>query len=1210
MVYFKIKSTDSYTIKIYRLGYYPVSPSNSTACTDGCGAAFKATISHSGTPRSQDSCKRANGVFDCGNWFVSDSWQIPSDAVSGVYIAKLQLTGGGSSHIVFIVRDDASTSDLLFQTSDATWQAYNTYTDTADTNITSGKCFYPTVDPDNKDRRRSRISYNRPFVTRARSGLSSNNVGTWPSDNTTTGQPTAGSSYWLFDYEYPMIRWLEANGYDVSYAANVDTHRNQYLMTYHKVFMSVGHDEYWTQEMRTHVTDARDAGKHLAFLSGNEVYWKTRFEGSIVTNQDDPRDSQNIPVIDPANRTYVCYKEGSVGEYTCPAGECDPTRYWTGTWRDGCFSSKADGCQPENELSGQLSWGETPGFSLEVPASYRNLRFWRDTPTASGQAFSTSARVIGAEWDPEAVNEFYRSKYPPGRMWLSSTDAVDAPGKVHHLSLYKHSSGAWVFGAGTLQWTWGLDKYHDRSRNTDTTSPDMKQAMVNLFADMNVQPGSLETGLHVATLWNDTANPTVTLSPNGATLPSGTPVTISGTAADDKSIGSVEVSTDGGTTWRGAVLSSVGAGNITWSFPWTPTAQGYTTVKARAFDDSGKSCVQEATTTLAVGPPAYVHSLWQPSDAPSGGILKDNNGLVLGMKFTSSVGGYVTGVRYYKGTADNGNHTGGLYMADGTLLNSAAFAASTGSGWQQVTFSGPVWISANTVYVVAVHSSQGYYYQTLNGFSSPIVNSNLKGLSTAEAVGNGVYALSSALVFPTSTYQASNYWVDVVFDAVQSYTVFKPTEQPKNGDLRTGAGSVEVGMKFRTTVDGKITGVRFFKDAGNLGLHAGFLYDSRTPGSALDWAYFTNETNDGWQELNFSTPKPITAGTTYIVSYQSVHGNDCHYSVSTPNPYTPGFALSTVNGPIRGLATGEYGKNGVYRYGLPGGVSPSTPFTETNGSNYWVDAVFVPTIPRSLFAPTDVPSTLHPAGPALTVGTKFRASVPGQITGVRFYRQASDANAHTVQLYAGTGGPAPRSATFPAGATGSAGWQQVLFGTPYPITPGITYVATDHSSGGFFSQTLNGFGQAIVNGPLRGLADGEDGVNGVYAYAPTPTFPTSPYQASNYWVDPVFLPTSAYRSAPLGTAGVQPSAVAASAVTVYPVPFSNNVTVRFTAAGKGEATLTLYDALGRQVRTLFRGRTDTPHQLEIETDGLPQGLYMFKLVSDKQVITTKAALMR
>ena len=117
---FKIKTdATSYRLDIYRLGYY-----------NGLGARLVATVTPSvALPQSQPNpiTNSATGLIDCGNWAESASWAVPADATSGVYIAKLVRTdNGGASHIAFVVRDDASTSDLFFQSSDTTWQAYNT----------------------------------------------------------------------------------------------------------------------------------------------------------------------------------------------------------------------------------------------------------------------------------------------------------------------------------------------------------------------------------------------------------------------------------------------------------------------------------------------------------------------------------------------------------------------------------------------------------------------------------------------------------------------------------------------------------------------------------------------------------------------------------------------------------------------------------------------------------------------------------------------------------------------------------------------------------------------------------------------------------------------------------------------------------------------------------------------------------------------------
>src|SRR5690606_14165147 len=107
------------------------------------------------------------------------------------------------------------------------------------------------------------------------------------------------------------------------------------LLRQHKLFLSVGHDEYWSAPQRSNVESARAAGVHLAFFSGNEVFWKIRWENSI--------DGSATPY-----RTLVCYKE------THAHAKIDPTSEWTGTWRDARFSPPSDGGKPENALTGTL----------------------------------------------------------------------------------------------------------------------------------------------------------------------------------------------------------------------------------------------------------------------------------------------------------------------------------------------------------------------------------------------------------------------------------------------------------------------------------------------------------------------------------------------------------------------------------------------------------------------------------------------------------------------------------------------------------------------------------------------------------------------------------------------------------------------------------------------------------------------------------------
>jgi hypothetical protein len=151
---------------------------------------------------------------------------------------------------------------------------------------------------------------------------------------------SAGTQDFVFSAEFSAIQWLEQNGHDVSYIAEVDTSGSASLLLNYKILTSIGHDEYWDTVARANVEAARAHGVNLAFMSGNEVYWKTRWEPSI--------DGSNTPY-----RTLVCYKET---RHNAPLDPLDasPTWTWTETWRDPRFSPPADGGRPENALTGTI----------------------------------------------------------------------------------------------------------------------------------------------------------------------------------------------------------------------------------------------------------------------------------------------------------------------------------------------------------------------------------------------------------------------------------------------------------------------------------------------------------------------------------------------------------------------------------------------------------------------------------------------------------------------------------------------------------------------------------------------------------------------------------------------------------------------------------------------------------------------------------------
>ncbi|WDR02951.1 DUF4082 domain-containing protein [Devosia algicola] len=712
---FKI-DTDStnYRIDIYRLGYY-----------GGDGARKVATIDKNlSTAATQpvpifDPTTR---LVDAGNWSVTASWDIPQDAVSGVYFARLtRFDGsGGENMIPFIVRDDEAPSDITFQTADTTWQAYNWW---------GGYNFYGGVDEGGNDGRASAVSYNRPIITR-------------------DGGFAAGPQDYIFGAEYSAIRFLEQNGYDINYISGIDTASNAAQLLNSKIFLSVGHDEYWSSDQRSNVEAARDAGVNLSFWSGNEVYWETRWEASI--------DGTGTPY-----KTLVTYKEIWDNENSDVNGT-------TSTWRDPVLGSG----NPENALTGTMFTVDSYRLdAITVPYDMSKLRFWRNTEVADlqpGETHTLTQNLLGYEWDSDLDNGFR----PDGLVPLSSTTIdvdsllldygrnVGAGTASHSLTLYRAPSGALVFGAGTVYWTWGLDENHDLEATP--TDPNVQQAMINLFADMGVQPATLMQSLAVANQSTDNLSPTsVITTPSGGTgLTAAQTISITGTATDAGGglVAVVEVSTDNGATWHRAT------GYDNWTYSWTPLVGGDYTILTRAVDDSINLEVPGAGLTVNVDQ-GGAGNFFAPADVPTAPFVQDNTPVNVGVTFSSTQSGEIVGLRYYKGTGNTGQHVGSLWTSTGTLLSSATFQNETTSGWQTVIFDAPVSITAGTNYVASYSGLFGYAV-TSNYFATP----HTKGALTAT---DGVYAYADSTAFPNQSASGANYWVDVVFSGVPT-----PNEAP------------------------------------------------------------------------------------------------------------------------------------------------------------------------------------------------------------------------------------------------------------------------------------------------------------------------------------------------------------------------------------------------------------------------------------------------
>jgi len=222
-----------FRIDLYRMGFY-----------GGAGGRHVASLGPFKGSVQPDPPIGAMRVREC-QWEPCATLKIPPDWLSGVYVGKLTAEREGwQSYVIFIVRDDRR-ADFLFQCSDTTWQSYNRWPNQFAL-YDDGKNVWhcgPGV----------AVSFDRPYGKYCQ----------------ILDAPLSTGSGEFFLWEFPFAFWLEANGYDVTYISNLDTHSAGLGLDRARGFLSVGHDEYYSLEMYQHLRDAITRGLSAGFFSGN-----------------------------------------------------------------------------------------------------------------------------------------------------------------------------------------------------------------------------------------------------------------------------------------------------------------------------------------------------------------------------------------------------------------------------------------------------------------------------------------------------------------------------------------------------------------------------------------------------------------------------------------------------------------------------------------------------------------------------------------------------------------------------------------------------------------------------------------------------------------------------------------------------------------------------------------------------------------------------
>jgi hypothetical protein len=384
-----VSTANRYRLMVYRMGWYGGSGARLVTCVPAC------TTDEQGRsqpiPPVPDGPPAVVPPIRAG-WPVTDSVTTDSTWTSGYYLIQALLTSGpDTGHVAntFVIVRPASQAigtPILVQVPINTWQAYNRW---------GGKSLYDFYGP-----RAYRVSFDRPY-----------------------GEMANTPAWW----ELQTVRFLEREGYDVSYQTDYDTHLDEASLLRHRLVIVAGHDEYWTSEIRDAFDNALAGGTNVAFMGSNDAYWRIKYEDG--------------------GRTIFGYKS-----LYDPAPLPDKTALFREIGRPEC-----------------MIMGVMHQFLRALPHAldYRVTAAGAQDPWIAGtglHAGDTLAGLVGREHD--VINPYPQSCFHPGLTVLFHYDGqgVDENADAVRFTM---PSGARVFASGAQQFSWALDDW----RSDGTTFP-------------------------------------------------------------------------------------------------------------------------------------------------------------------------------------------------------------------------------------------------------------------------------------------------------------------------------------------------------------------------------------------------------------------------------------------------------------------------------------------------------------------------------------------------------------------------------------------------------------------------------------------------------------------------------------------------------------------------------------------------------------------